>query len=223
MSRALPDRIKFALDPQHTVIWWGRRAGLEVVEEISRATFSTLVILFAAIWLNYWFSLSKSQLYWVGVVSLTVWYAKVGIIEVLEWRNEIYVVTQNGNDKGGKIHKFYGWLNHRHISDAITPQSPAVGTSIPFGYRLWRFFTGQRIVNFSIHSANHGAFLNGRKISNQIEWALIMVRGSKPKQANGEVGFEGVDDLIRLHTAGGISRDEFKDYSRKLVQKKLYG
>lgn len=219
----LPSRIRYDIDPRQSVIWWGRRSGLEVVEEISISAWRAAVIACVAVWVNEATNISaSSSLYWVGVIVTMLWVAKIGIIEVIEWRNEYYVVTQNSSDKGGMIYKFYGWITYKKFGEAITPSSPTVTTFIPFWYRVWRFFTGQRIINFTVRSANH-TFLEGSKVSNQLEWSLVMVRGSKPKEPDGEVGFEGVEDLIKLKVMGGLSDQEFKEASRTLIYKKLYG
>lgn len=222
MSRNLPDRIKYGINPGQSIVWWGRRSGLEIVEEISTSLWAALVVLCLATWLDQGIGISGwSDLYWVGVGVAVLWFAKVGIIEVIEWRNEYYVIAENSNDKGGTIYKFYGWISQNKIPEAITPSSPTVTTFIPFWYRVWRFFTGQKIINFTVRSANH-VFLEGNKVSNQFEWALIMVRGSKPKEPNGEVGFDGVEDLIKLKVMGGLTDEEFRSASRTLVYKKLY-
>lgn len=196
---------------------------MEIVEEISSAVYISCVILVIAASIDHWFELSKSvPTFWIGVGVAMLWFVKFAIIEVIEWVNEVYVVTQNNNDSGGRIYKFHGWVTQRKISESITANQPAVATHIPFGYRVWRFFTGQRIINFTVRSANH-VFLEGKRVSNQLEWALIMVRGGKPKEKNGDVGFEGVDDLVKLRMMDGLSHGEFKDAARALVYKRLYG
>jgi len=222
LSRDIPDRIRYGIEPTHSVIWWGRRAGLEIVEEVSRATFSSLVILFIAVHLDQALGLSEfAAFYWVGVALAMTWASGIAIVEILEWRNEIYVVSQNDNDRGGRLYKFHGYISHRKISESITQQSPTVITTIPMSYRIWKFFTNQKIINFSVKTSNH-TFLDGRRISNQFEWALIMVRGNNPKDASKDgAGFQGVDGLIKLRMMGGLSDREFKDASRTVVYREL--
>lgn len=222
MAQQIPEFVQQKLQPRLHVIWWGRRAHYEVVEEISNGIFWIYIILGLAYNVDRSTSLG-GMTFWAGVGILLLLATQHAFVEVMTWLNEVYVVARDETNGGGRVYKFFGWLSKRYIDDAITVQSPAIIPEQMWYHRLWGWITGEQMSKIKLASMNH-VYIEGKKISPQFEWAIKQVRGFKPPKE--EVSPTHLSNLVYLSEGKqtGLLRPKFAvDAAEALVMKSVYG
>lgn len=207
------------------VTWWGRRATFEVVEEASEAIFRTWVAVSAgyAIWPESIFGLDVSPFgWWVAVAIICLLLSNHAIIEIGQWKSEIYIVAKDERSGGGRVYKFTGWFSKKHIDEAILPASPTLTFEQPWYFRWWGWITGERMVRIMLKSANH-TFMEGRKISPRFEDAIVSVRGYAPKEQDIEPGdLANLDYIKQAMIDGLITAGEAKGAATAIIQRTIY-
>jgi len=170
-------RIQELLDEQNLIpVWVGRRAFIEVVEEISDFIFSSLVITFFYYLFVLWFGLND---YNFVAYLLCIMLAGIPLfVELKQWTNEIHVVAQY-EDGGGMLFKLKGWLSKENVFIPITKASPIPTVHQPMHYRLWTKITGEAIERVSLTTDAH-KFLTNNRMPTAYSKAIGAVRGAKP-------------------------------------------
>lgn len=233
--KRLPEHVKHGINSRYHIIWWGRRAVFEVVEEISQDIFKVsiavnLANLLAPVaeWLlgifipNY--SLDPYN-YWSAITVLCIVLAHNSIFEIMRWKNEVYVVVRDQSSGNGRVYKFYGWLNRRMIDEPITERSPSVIQDQSFWQRQWKAITGEDMCRVTLKSQNHGAFLDGRRISSKFVKAINEVSGPKPEvvETPSYQDLNTFDQLERGVQSELINLDDAREAAKTVLQRTIYG
>lgn len=223
----LPIEVQESLQPRLKVIWWGRRAIYEMAEEISEGIFRTWIILSITWWLESNFRLTEDLFnpvgYWLVAVILCLLAAHHALLEVAFWKNEIYVVCLDEQNGGGRVYKFFGWLNKKHIDEPISPASPTVTYDQPWFYRIWGKLTGEQMARISLKSMNH-TFLDGQRISPQFEKAIQKIRGGKRVQDDTAPSeLKNLQDIQQAVVDGLIPKDFGQEAAQQIVRRAIYG
>jgi len=221
-----PERILSELQPDLAVEYWGRRAAFEFIEELADAIFIGWVL--GSIFYGLSQLGDRGQLIWqwlvVGAVLIFIWPLRMFFFEWLRWRNEIYVVARNDERGGGQVYKFWGAVNYKKLYDPITDRSPTISTAYPVNYRLWGFFTGERMMRIHLSSDNN-AFIDGRKVSPELEHAIQRVRASEPRSTiqEFEEGIQWTREIDRLTSRGRLNTEEGERYIQEIVRGVVWG
>lgn len=169
----------------------------------------------------------------VGIVYLYIWYH--ALIEIELWRHEIYAVGLDQESGEGRVYKFFApvkgkgkfWqvFNRSSIDVAILQVSPDVVPSTWWFYRLWGSITMEKMERVVLRTPNHGAWLEGHRISPDFYKAIKTVRASQPhkSQAQGSQELSSIHDIIKVYQAGGITHEEFGYYCQVVLNRALYG
>lgn len=171
----LPERMARELQANTTVLWWGRRATFEIVEEVSESTFWSLIVAYLSYEAGEYFEMEWGWYVATFLVILLIWHH--AIKEILQWWNEVYIVVTDNLNGGGRIYKFSGWPNYRYVNEVITQSTPTVSPSSPLLARLWGWITGEKMIKCELRSQNH-AYIEGRKIHPNFVSAINRVRGT---------------------------------------------
>jgi hypothetical protein len=220
--KAIPEEIRNQIRPGLTVVWWGRRSSFEIVEEVSEAIFHNFWIWGACI-LAYQMFEFDTMFQALGFLIPALLFSGKAINEVAYWLNEIYVVATDEINSGGRVYKFYGWLNKAHIDEAITSNSPTKIAERPFWFRVWRYFTGQGMERVKLHSQNH-TFLEGRKMPYAFARAIDQVGGYKSSQLEAMPPDLQAGSLIQqLVFAGLIGKEFARAAATETIRRHVYG
>lgn len=207
------------------VVWWGRRATFEIVEEVSEAIFRAWIAISAGhmIWPESIFGLDVSPLgWWITVAIICLLLSNHAIIEIGQWRNEIYIVVKDENIGGGRVYKFTGWIGKRHIDEAITPASPTLTFDQPWYFRAWGWLTGEKMSRITLKSANH-TFLDSQKISPRFEDAIVSVRGHAPKNQDVEPSdLASLEEIKQAWENGLIDKRRAKQVAEAIIARAVY-
>lgn len=222
----LPQFVTEKLQPKLKVIWWGRRARYEIVEEFSEAIFRVWIIVSIAYDIESNLGLGNIQPfnYWLVVFIVCLFAAHHAVVEYYSWRNEVYVVAKDEANGGGRVYKFYGWLSKKHLDEPITPASPTLMYDQFWFYRLWGKLTGEQMVKISLKSMNH-TFLDGQRISPQFEKAIQKVRGSKGS-AQDEMPpneLRNLEEIKQAFIDGLIDKKLAENAAETIIRRVVYG
>jgi len=223
-----PESILKQIQPGLAIEWWGRRAIFEYMEELSDALFEGWVI--GSVLYGIFNAMSSNRDGWgwqpwqyvvLGVLMLFPF--RLFVYEYLKWLNEIYIVCRNDEKGGGEVYKFWGVFTQRSISDPITDRSPSISTTYPINYRLWGFFTGERMLKIHLMSDNN-AFIDGRRVSPAMAYAIRRVRGSEPRVTVDEYPqtIQYLREVDRLRSRGLLGKNETEHYVRTLLGRALH-
>lgn len=220
--KPIPEEIRDKIRPGLTVVWWGRRSQFEIVEEVSEAIFHNMwiwgsCILFCQIFKPE--SMYPALAFFIPAIILS----SKAINEVAGWLNEIYIVANDEVNSGGRVYKFYGWLEKTRIDEAITSNSPTKAANRPLHFRIWRWITGQDMERVKLYSQNH-TFLEGRKMPYAFYRALEQVAGHKASQLDETPPNLQILLFLQQMVAGGLIEKDFaKDAALETVRKHVYG
>lgn len=212
--KTLPTWVQKEIRENTTVQYCSRRAVYEVIEEISEAIFRVFIVCSIASVLYRSFEI---PLWGILLSTLIVSFmaCSKAINEVLSWKNEIYVVVSDEVTNGGRIYKFYGWLNRTYATDAIGPNSPTIMAETTLFYRVWGYLTGEKMEKVRLNSQNH-TYLEGRKMSPQFRRTIHAMSGYKSNQQTvNPTGLAAIRDIqfalehgrIREHVANTMTED----------------
>lgn len=230
MMKQLPEEIAKQIQPRLTVVWWGRRAVYEIVEEISEDAFRVYIIACIALfiepavtYLAEEFGLTAST-YWYAVAVACLVFSNRSFREVMYWLNEIYVVARDDVNGGGRVYKFSGWLNKEHIDEPISPSSPTMLFEQSFFQRVWQWVTGEGMVRISLKSQNH-TFIEGRRISPLFSRAIKSMIGARP--VNGDtkpaLDLSSMEYLQQAALMGFMTEVAARDAIQVIVARSVYG
>jgi hypothetical protein len=178
MPAKLPEEVRNKLRPELNVIWFGHRALFEIVSEVSEAVFSTMVILFVAVQVDSRTGLG-GWLYWLAVLMLATAVANKTIIEIVRWKNEWFIVSEDTANGGGQVDKVWWTLRgKRHVQVVISKGFQDIDYAEPWGYIIWGFITGEKMYQVNLRSVTH-AFLEGRRISPRFYYAIQALKGAQ--------------------------------------------
>lgn len=222
--KTLPADIQRELQPKLKVIWWGRRAVFEVVKEISNGIFWIYIIAGVGYNAAYYTDLDQSYTYWIAVAIAALMAFQHAFLEIMAWKNEIYVVARDEVNGNGRVYKFWGWLTKRHIDKSISADWPTILPENAWYYRLWGYCTGEKMSKIKLSHPDH-VYLEGRKISPDFERAIKFIRGYKaPKE---DLPPTSLSALAYLHEAkvGGLIKDTafIENAAKKLISSQIYG
>lgn len=222
--KQLPPFVQEKMQPRLKVIWSGRRATLEVVAEVSEAIFRTYLLAGFAYNVAKYTDLDENGGFYVAIAIVFLFLVQKAFVEVMMWRNEIYVVARDEVNGGGRIYKFFGWLSKRYIDEAITPQSPTILPEQPWYWRLWGWTTGEQMMKVKLASVNH-VFIEGKKISPQFESAIKFIRGYKPpKEDLPATSLANLGYLRDAQMSGLITDQRFlQDAVKAVIMRNVYG
>lgn len=219
----LPENYARQLLPGTVVVFASRRAFFEIIEETAEGIFRLWILSAFA----YWFAESTGRLasgsYWAGILLIALLIIQKSIKEILDWWFEVYVVTHDLNNGGGRVDKFWGWGRRGHVSEAITASSPAVIFDQDLHYRIWGWLTGEQMARITLKSANH-TFIEGRRISPRLERAIYEVRGKpgkKPDPIPGDLA--SLEYLKQAMLDGLVDRRFASESAKALITRNLYG
>jgi hypothetical protein len=221
------------------VIWWGRRAFYEVVEELS-----------SALWWSVWLSLivghialeAPKWITWqstlaIGMIYLYIWYE--ALIEIEIWRNEIFAVGFDPQTGEGRIYKFFvpvgksknrlltkPWnvFSRADFDDQITLNSPAPQTDEWWWYRLWGWLTNERMMRLKLTSIVN-TYVEGQRVSPELLRAIKYVRSTQPKkQEQSKDPTSYLLHEIRLaKLSGDLTPEKAQMYTLELLERIIYG
>lgn len=221
----LPDEVSRHVGAGLTVVWWGRRATFEIVEEVSEATFRIWIAISASyiLWPESIFGLDVSPAgWWVAVSVVCLLLSHHAIIEIGQWRNEIYIVAKDERSGGGRVYKFTGWINKKHIDESISPAGPTPTFDQPWYFRLWAKWTGENMSRIFLKSANH-TFLDSQKISPRFKDAIVRVRGYAPQKQNMEPGdLASLESIKQAWSDNLISKAEAQGAAKTILARVIY-
>lgn len=235
IMKQLPEAYREKIQSNLTIIWWGRRAFYEVVEELSSAIWWSIFfgLIFTHIGWYYEKWLTWQSLIGATLIFVYIWY--YALIELELWRNEIYAVGLDPQTGDGRVYKFFApvgkskirfWevLSRASIDEAITQQSPAILPHTWWWYRVWGWFTGEKMSKVMLKTPNY-VFLEGQRISPEFHKAISYVRSSQPKKqaVAQETQLGSVADITRAMLAGHITQEEAAIYTKVLFDRYFYG
>lgn len=222
--KALPGEISQKLQPNLKVVWWGRRAVYEIVEEFSEAAFRVWIALSAALWLFE----SRTRLgldpvgFWVAIFIACLLLSNYAIYEFYRWRNEIYIVAMDDVNGGGRVYKFWGWVSKKHIDEPISPNSPTLIFDQGLYYRIWGYLTGEKMCKLSLKSMNH-TYLDGERISPRFEKAIQDVRGGTPSKNETVSELHSLSDIKQALVDNLIDEKFAREATRAIINRKVFG
>lgn len=225
MKRKLPEFVTKELQPNVNVIWWGRRATFEVVEEVSEAIFRYWIIISAASLVRPLdlASLRADWRIWATALALCILVSRKAFMELVRWQNEIFVVVEDPVNGGGRIYKFWGWQTKRSVDEAITTSSPTILPEKPWFYRLWGWVTGEHMERITLKSVNH-TYMDGRKISPRFQGSIKQVRGNKAGKGESPENLVSLRDIHFAEQVGGwIDHLLASELAKVALVKKIYG
>ena len=221
----IPNWIREKMPPQVRIVWWGRRAVYEVIEEISYSFFWSYIAVSFLFNFGYSLDLFASPLLWSATVMLLGFTCNTAFFEMLRWYNEVYVVVKNNNTRNGRIYKFsakysvWDWGTRKEIEDAITDTSPSVSGEQTLMQRVWARLTGEEMMKVTLSSVNN-TFITGSRISPALKKAINSVRGHAPGASSENVVFEGVYEVMDVSNAGLITRREASEVVRSIIRRR---
>ncbi len=219
--KTLPTWVQKEIRENTTVQWAGRRASFEVVEEISEAVFRVFIVCSIASVLYRSFEIPLWGILTAGfIVSMML--SSRAINEILSWQNEIYVVVSDEVTNGGKIYKFFGWLNRTYVTDAIGPNSPTIVSETSLFYRIWGHLTGEKMEKVRLSSQNH-TYLEGRKMSPQFRRTIHAMSGYKAgQQGQSQANLALVRDIQFAFEHGGIKEQQRNEMTAEILRRAVY-
>lgn len=184
--------------------WVGRREFYEVVEELGRSIFWSIVY-WSYVILPLVFGVVDPLTYGiiVGLIGFTIWIP--AYIELEKWVSEVYVVANDPNNVGGMAYKFKGILNFSRLETPITAKSPVLVINEyenNIAYWVWKNLTGRRMQKVSLKSEAGLMFLNGNRISPEFVKAIERTRNAQAVKKDLPPIWQGIDGLIRAKAAG---------------------
>jgi len=220
----LPQNISQQIQPNLKIAWWGRRALFEVVEEVSEAVFRIYMGL-AISWS--FFGIVKDYVwptgYAIAVLVVLLLLSQKAIVECYEWYNEIYVVTYDEANGGGRIHKFWGWLSRKAVNEPITGYSPTIFFDQKWYYRLWGKITGEQMTPTVTRSMSQ-SFIDGKKISPRFAYTIEKIRGAPAAAKQAQVEEMALTQVIRQALYDDlVDKDYAKKATRTVIDKAVYG
>lgn len=232
--KTIPEQYQNKIQSDLTVIWWGRRAFYEVVEELSTASWWTLLatLLFLSYIQNFPKMITWQFFAAVLIAYFYIWYR--ALIEIEVWRHEIFAVAMNFDTGEGRIYKFFAPVGNKvkfwqvfsraYIDEPITSQSPAILPNQWWWYRLWGAMTGEQMMRVAMKSVNN-TFLEGSKISPNFKRAIDQVRAAQPKKnlAQGNLALASLKDMAQLAAIGMVTPEEWNEYKRVILAREMYG
>lgn len=218
--RQLPEKVQQELRPNLTVVWWGRRSSFEIVEEVSEGIFRNIMIWCGFIMVSQIFS--ETPLFQIAAVfiGLSLFASAKMFNEILSWINEVHIVAADETNGNGRVYKFFGWLNYRHIEEAITPNSPTKLVERPLFFRLWGWATGQRMERVQLYSQNH-TFLEGKKMPYAYSRAINTVGGYKPAKPGDTPQELAILPIIQQLRAAGIIKQDLAQPAAEAIVRRI--
>lgn len=219
--KTLPTWVQKEIRENTTVQYCSRRAVYEVVEEISEAVFRVFIVCSIASVLYRNFEIPLWGILTAGfIVSLML--SSKAINEILSWQNEIYVVVSDEATNGGRIYKFYGWLNRTYVTDAIGPNSPTIISETSLFYRIWGYLTGEKMERVRLNSATH-TYLEGRKMSPQFRRTIHAMSGYKAgQQSTNPTNLMAIRDIQFALEHGRIKEQLANEMTAEILRKYVY-
>ena len=220
------------------MIWWGRRAFYEVVEELSAAlwwsVFIGLIVTHIALEAPKWVTWQSTLA--IGLLYIYIWWE--ALIEIEIWRHEIFAVGFDAQTGEGRIYKFFvpagksktrfftkPWLafNRDYFEDYITLGSPSPQTSEWWWYRIWGWFTGEKMIRLKLASVTN-VYVEGQKVPPELLGAIRYVRATQPKKQEVKGPESYMLQEIRLaKLSGEITPEEARILTLRIFGNVAYG
>lgn len=221
------------------MIWWGRRAFYEVVEELSAALWWSvwvgLIVLHLALEAPKW--LTWQSVLAIGFVYIYIWWE--ALIEIELWRNEIFAVGFDPQTGEGRIYKFFvpvgksksrlltkpwGVFNRGSFEDYITLNSPVPQDETWWWYRLWGWLTGEKMERLKLTSIAN-TYVEGNRVPPELRNALKYVRSTQPKKQEGPKDPTGylLQEIRLAKLSGELTPEKAQMYTLELLERLIYG